>query len=108
MRGCWWWDSNPQGLTPRDLWDLCVYQFRHTSTYRLRTLAIPKAKTQGHTRAAARDSRMQAEPEDSRSRTMQCGAKLRVHCHTPRERARDAASPLVPLSANTERGTQER
>src|SRR6266581_6155776 len=31
-RGCWWWDSNPQGLAPRDVWGLCVYRFRHTST----------------------------------------------------------------------------
>src|SRR5436309_5729975 len=26
------WDSNPQGLTPGDVRDLCVYRFRHTST----------------------------------------------------------------------------
>src|SRR3989442_194199 len=32
QRGCWWWDSNPQGLTPGDVRDLCVYRFRHTST----------------------------------------------------------------------------
>src|SRR2546425_12317702 len=26
-RGCWWRDSNPQGLSPRDVTGLCVYQF---------------------------------------------------------------------------------
>src|SRR6266571_802307 len=30
--GCWWRDSNPQGLSPRDVRDLRVYRFRHTST----------------------------------------------------------------------------
>src|SRR2546427_7718076 len=32
VRGCWWWDSNPQGLSPGDVKGLCVYRFRHTST----------------------------------------------------------------------------
>src|SRR5438105_12384044 len=53
-RGCWWRDSNPQGLSPRDVKGLCVYQFRHTSTSWLRTLAIPKDKTRDPARAAAR------------------------------------------------------
>src|SRR5439155_6793553 len=25
VRGCWWWDSNPQGLSPGDVKGLCVY-----------------------------------------------------------------------------------
>src|SRR5207248_8318116 len=62
-RGCWWRDSNPQELSLRDVRDLCVYQFRHTSTSWLRTLAIPKAKTRGPTRAAARTSTMRIQWE---------------------------------------------
>src|SRR5207249_10406372 len=31
-RECWWWDSNPQELSPSDLRNHRVYQFRHTST----------------------------------------------------------------------------
>ncbi len=30
-RGCWWRDSNPQGLSPSDVTGHCVCQFRHTS-----------------------------------------------------------------------------
>src|SRR5690242_13513181 len=30
-RGCWWWDSNPQGLSSSDLTGHRVYRFRHTS-----------------------------------------------------------------------------
>src|SRR5436189_10605 len=28
-RRCWWRDSNPQGLSPRDVRGLSAYQFRH-------------------------------------------------------------------------------
>src|SRR6266487_210378 len=34
-RRCWRWESNPQGLAPRDLTDHCVYLFRHASTSRV-------------------------------------------------------------------------
>src|SRR5881275_511513 len=58
-RGCWWWDSNPQGLAPRDVRGLRVYRFRHTSTSLATTPAIPKAKTRDPTRAAARGPQYQ-------------------------------------------------
>src|SRR5205823_14739845 len=77
-RGCWWWDSNPQGLAPRDVRGLRVYRFRHTSTSLATTPAIPKAKTRDPTRAAARGATIQADPHESGTENTRAGPQARA------------------------------
>src|SRR5207247_10226537 len=47
IRPCRWRDLNPHGLAPRGLRNLCVCQFRHAGTERLRTVPGPKGLNVG-------------------------------------------------------------
>src|SRR5207237_6096377 len=51
--GCWWWDSNPHGLSPSDVTGHRVCQFRHTSTTPVANRGKHKAGTRDLTRATA-------------------------------------------------------
>src|SRR5437762_9079710 len=77
-RGCWWWDSNPQGLAPRDVRGLRVYRFRHTSTSLATNPGNPEGQdARPHTRCRPRAT-IQADPHESGTKNTRAGPQARA------------------------------